>query len=994
MSTVNIGTGVIHHASKDSTETYKIQSSESHPDKVIKFCHGFTHLILLKENGFIQRISHEDRMFDDSFECLQQLNIIDIAFGKKHGIALTNDHEVYSFGDNKYGQLGIGRIGNIHDENNKQQTYLNDLQFIDYFAKVNQKIIEIKCGSYHSCALSKSGNIYTWGQGKLGQLGTKVVSIQILPRYVAHIPNKNEFIQHIECGPEATAAISDIGNLFTWGYGQITPFQIVLDNDNDIKIRKISIGLAHSLCLTTCGRLYGIGLTTCGQLGIDAIDAYKNKKVSRPLYLKQFKNDIIYDIGCCGLYTVICTENNGIYILGFNDCLFNKIQHIYPFKINLTHQKIQYIGFSRYDFAVITASNISTIQPSICCSNGSYIDIQGHGFNKTAFTPTVKFVIKHNNNNDNEIVEIQKGELVEIEDDFRVCVTTPNIQEMHTVYNIEYPCKMQVFVAIDSKFYSDPFDMFVIENPKTSTIFNISPNCGDINGKLKCIITDESNFISDLTNIDHLKLENIVIKLMNDESVYVLEGTLNLNNKSIEFIIPSINKGKYQVLIALDGSQFINTKNIFIGYDIKCIECKPNNIVLCEYNAENVLDIEIKVSGFVANNPDHVKLKFVTENVNDDDEKMNCFISDCLYESQSARDIVENEKKINEMYEKKISEIENNKENQLKQLIESRKEKDEEREKWLAQTEKDRKKKKKPTDIEAFEEEVKKVNDEWAEILKERENETRQINRKCRKEIALMNKEKNEIPKEEEKDNGDGYIKCTIDISKLKQWKQPNNIKIKITSNNILYSDLYSIESIDPQIKQLSPNNILISDSTQIKMYIAGFYLKNIEKQDDLKICIKDTEEKMIEVEECEINNDDNCISMTIDKQLSIGEKQIMIKLKQLFEINSMLLVYDTVKVSNIIPKDFTMNEVSKIKVDFATEINTKYIDECYLKINANDKSLILKGIISDDGKSMESEFNDAENSLTNIGAVKKAQIEISFNNENWMKVKPTISVK
>lgn len=109
MSTLAVSTGIIYHSAQDSTTSYEV-----HPDlkisestKVIKFCYGFDHLVLLKENGVIQPIASKDSMsgfFKDGYTHLQNLNlpIIDIAFGKEHALALTSKNEMIAFGDNRY----------------------------------------------------------------------------------------------------------------------------------------------------------------------------------------------------------------------------------------------------------------------------------------------------------------------------------------------------------------------------------------------------------------------------------------------------------------------------------------------------------------------------------------------------------------------------------------------------------------------------------------------------------------------------------------------------------------------------------------------------------------------------------------------------------------------------------------------------------------------------------------------------------------------------
>merc|ERR1712244_180234 len=98
--------------------------------------------------------------------------------------------------------------------------------------------------------------------------------------------------------------------------------------------------------------------------------------------------------------------------------------------------------------------------------------------------------------------------------------------------------------------------------------------------------------------------------------------------------------GEYTVLIAMDGQQFFDTNTRFIAYNIESIECKPDKIVLSQYNDdENTLNLEIKVKGFVATNPDNIKLKFIGDAApksDDNDGDKTMFITDCIYQSQHA----------------------------------------------------------------------------------------------------------------------------------------------------------------------------------------------------------------------------------------------------------------------------------------------------------------------------------------------------------------------
>lgn len=289
---------------------------------------------------------------------------------------------------------------------------------------------------------------------------------------------------------------------------------------------------------------------------------------------------------------------------------------------------------------------------------------------------------------------------------------------------------------------------------------------------------------------------------------------------------------------------------------------------------------------------------------------------------------------------------------------------------------------------------VEKANDEWNETLKRREVEERQIKRKYKKETVVIDNEESNIPKQRGEDNGDGYVKCNVDISKLKEWNQANNIKLKITANGLLYSDLCSIQTIHPIIKCLCPSLGLFSDSTKINVFLNGFDLQCVDKN-NLKIFVEDTKDKLIEIEEFEINHD--FISLKLEKFTKFDEKQISIKYNELFEIKAMFLAHDVVKIVSIEPNAFTINESGnmKIKIDTKYEISSKYLDKCEIKINANDKQVLLQGTLSGDAihaKYIEAKFDDK--CFEDIGAAKKAQIEMSFNNQQWIKSKPTISIK
>ncbi len=85
-------------------------------------------------------------------------HIIDISCGDNYTIAVTSSGECYSWGSNKFGQLGMGNLSNQ-----------NEPKLVKELSHTS--IESVSCGSTHSLFLSKFKEVYACGEGEAGQLG-------------------------------------------------------------------------------------------------------------------------------------------------------------------------------------------------------------------------------------------------------------------------------------------------------------------------------------------------------------------------------------------------------------------------------------------------------------------------------------------------------------------------------------------------------------------------------------------------------------------------------------------------------------------------------------------------------------------------------------------------------------------------------------------------------------------------------------------------------
>lgn len=84
----------------------------------------------------------------------------------KHSAAITNNGQLYVWGDNSYGQLGIG--GSVASS-------------MDPILLDNSEWLSVSCGARHTIGIKKDGSLWGWGSNQFGQLGPNAATIQYVP---------------------------------------------------------------------------------------------------------------------------------------------------------------------------------------------------------------------------------------------------------------------------------------------------------------------------------------------------------------------------------------------------------------------------------------------------------------------------------------------------------------------------------------------------------------------------------------------------------------------------------------------------------------------------------------------------------------------------------------------------------------------------------------------------------------------------------------------
>ncbi|XP_052020470.1 probable E3 ubiquitin-protein ligase HERC4 isoform X2 [Apodemus sylvaticus] len=199
-----------------------------------------------------------------NIKSLSDIQIVQVACGYYHSLALSKASEVFCWGQNKYGQLGLG----IDCQKQTSPQLIKSLLGIPF--------MQVAAGGAHSFVLTLSGAIFGWGRNKFGQLGLNDENDRYVPNLLKSL--RSQKIVYICCGEDHTAALTKEGGVFTFGaggYGQLghnsTSHEInprkVFELMGSI-VTQVACGRQHtSAFVPSSGRIYSFGLGGNGQLG-------------------------------------------------------------------------------------------------------------------------------------------------------------------------------------------------------------------------------------------------------------------------------------------------------------------------------------------------------------------------------------------------------------------------------------------------------------------------------------------------------------------------------------------------------------------------------------------------------------------------------------------------------------------------------------------------------------------------------------------------------
>lgn len=289
-------------------------------------------------NGANGQLGHEETSKDDDLPqpaevkfpvqkgC--QLIVQRVCCGADHTFAIVNIScasfteagRLFAWGLGSYGALGIGSWADCHTP--------TEVWFPEDDAEAHRRltfVYQVAAGTKHSVALTDKGQVYTWGHGGHGRLGlgqAKVrgqnsYSAEFVPRQVSNLHGVK--VTYIAAGEAHTAAVDQLGGLFTWGQGSYgrcghgvgtdMPSPARVESLSGLSMSQVALGLMHSVTKSVKGQLYSWGKGPA--TGFDVADV-----ITTPRQVKLDLRDPVYQIAAGPLHTVVLMQNGSVIYFG------------------------------------------------------------------------------------------------------------------------------------------------------------------------------------------------------------------------------------------------------------------------------------------------------------------------------------------------------------------------------------------------------------------------------------------------------------------------------------------------------------------------------------------------------------------------------------------------------------------------------------------------------------------------------------------------------
>ncbi|KAJ8769146.1 hypothetical protein K2173_000921 [Erythroxylum novogranatense] len=331
------------------------------------------------EDGQLGHGDAEDRLSPTQLSALNGHEIVSVTSGADHTTAYSESRkEVYSWGWGDFGRLGHGSSSDLFTPQP-----IKALQGL--------RIKQIACGDSHCLAVTIEGEVQSWGRNQNGQLGLGTTEDSLMPQRIKAFQGTP--IKVVAAGAEHTAAVTEDGELYGWGWGRygnlglgdrndrLVPQKVYLPDGE--KMHMVACGWRHTISVSSSGVLFTYGWSKYGQLGHGD---FEDQLI--PHKLEALKENFISQISGGWRHSMALTSSGKLYGWGWNKFgqvgVGDNIDHCSPVQVKLPlDQKVVQVSCGwRHTLALTERQNVFSWGRG---TNGQL----GHGESKDRNVPTI-----------------------------------------------------------------------------------------------------------------------------------------------------------------------------------------------------------------------------------------------------------------------------------------------------------------------------------------------------------------------------------------------------------------------------------------------------------------------------------------------------------------------------------------------------------------------------------------------------------------------------
>ncbi|NXV69632.1 RPGR regulator, partial [Molothrus ater] len=165
-----------------------------------------------------------------------QHKIKQLSAGSYTSAAVTEDGQLFVWGDNSEGQIGLASEASVS---------------VPCKVDIGKPVSFVSCGYYHSALITGDGELYTFGEAVNGKLGLfpEQLKNNRVPQPVLGIMEK---VNKVACGGEHTVVLTET-DVYTFGlgqYGQLGHGTFVFESSVPKPVKRLK---RHKICNIACG---------------------------------------------------------------------------------------------------------------------------------------------------------------------------------------------------------------------------------------------------------------------------------------------------------------------------------------------------------------------------------------------------------------------------------------------------------------------------------------------------------------------------------------------------------------------------------------------------------------------------------------------------------------------------------------------------------------------------------------------------------------------